>query len=75
MKNNVYNREFYITRDHDTEYSAKKILSIVNDIFQLNSAVDIGCGVGTWLRVFKEMREAGIPPRDRPPGSDCREPP
>jgi len=56
MKNNVYNREFYITRDHDTEYSAKKILSIVNDIFQLNSAVDIGCGVGTWLRVFKEMR-------------------
>ena len=56
MMESVYNRDFYITRDRDTEYSAKRILSIVDDLFQLNSAIDIGCGVGTWLRVFKELR-------------------
>ncbi|MEJ2005518.1 MAG: methyltransferase domain-containing protein [Cyclobacteriaceae bacterium] len=49
-----YDQEFYENRDNRTRYAAKRILKIVNDLVEPSSAVDLGCGVGTWLDVFKE---------------------
>lgn len=50
-----YSREFYVKRHKDTIYSANTILSILLEhIPAVHSAVDIGCGVGTWLSVLQE---------------------
>jgi cyclopropane fatty-acyl-phospholipid synthase-like methyltransferase len=50
-----YDREFYKSRHEKTLHSANAILSIVFDVLpKINTAVDFGCGVGTWLSVLKE---------------------
>ena len=49
-----YTNDFYKDRDIKTSYSAQRILQIVQDNWgggeRIHSAVDIGCGVGTWLK-------------------------
>lgn len=50
----LYNTDFYATRDADTHYAADRILSLViEQIPRIHSAVDICCGVGTWLAALK----------------------
>lgn len=49
-----YNSKFYESRHDHTRYSAKVILSIVQELVHPSSAVDLGCGVGTWLKVLEE---------------------
>ncbi len=52
---NSYGHNFYKDRHQKTVYSANTILSIVMDALPaVYSAVDFGCGVGTWLSVLKE---------------------
>ncbi|MBC8392044.1 MAG: methyltransferase domain-containing protein [Deltaproteobacteria bacterium] len=54
MKKN-YRYDFYTNRHQKTVYSANNILSIVvNTLPKVDSAVDFGCGVGTWLSILKE---------------------
>ncbi|MFZ0282428.1 MAG: methyltransferase domain-containing protein [Bacteroidales bacterium] len=52
----TYNGDFYKNRHAATVYAAETVLSIVQEIIisEINSAVDVGCGVGTWLHVLKE---------------------
>jgi SAM-dependent methyltransferase len=51
----LYNDKFYENRHKNTLYSAETILSIVQDsIPEIKSAVDLGCGVGTWLSVLEK---------------------
>jgi len=51
----AYKRRFYRGRHQRSSYSAKTILSMVIDVLPaMDSAVDVGCGVGTWLSVLKE---------------------
>ena len=49
----LYNNSFYENRDKATAYAAKTILRVVMhscpELGIIRSAVDIGCGVGTWL--------------------------
>tara|TARA_B100000614_G_C14515033_1_gene480157 strand:+ start:283 stop:996 length:714 start_codon:yes stop_codon:yes gene_type:complete len=46
----MYNKKNYIDRHSNTEYSAKSIIDLlINEINEINSCVDVGCGVGTWL--------------------------
>lgn len=56
MQDLVYNDAFYKNRDRNSAYAAERILGIVFDELSMkpNSIADIGCGVGTWLRVAKE---------------------
>lgn len=62
-----YDKDFYLTRHHDTKYSASKIFSILFDkIPKINSAVDFGCGVGTWLSILKERGVSEIQGFDGP---------
>lgn len=50
----AYKQEFYAGRHEKTVYSADTILSILLErIPAIDSAVDIGCGVGTWLSVLR----------------------
>lgn len=52
----IYNENFYKNRHKNTLYSAQKIISIVYSIIpqqKIASALDFGCGIGTWLSVVK----------------------
>jgi len=54
MKKN-YKHNFYKDRHQSTIDAANTVLSLVIDALpEVNSAVDFGCGVGTWLSVLKE---------------------
>ena len=49
-----YNYEFYSTRYDDTCYSADKIItSLLEYVPGISSAIDVGCGVGTFLSVLQ----------------------
>lgn len=51
---NMYAGNFHKNRHENTINSAEIILSIVQDVLpQIRSAVDLGCGVGTWLQVLE----------------------
>lgn len=56
-KSKIYNDSFYRNRNLETRYSANKIEAIILKYFQVQSAVDVGCGVGTWLN---ELRKHGV---------------
>lgn len=47
MNNKVYNDAFHKDRDKTTKYAANQVLNIVRRYFDVNSVVDVGCGVGT----------------------------
>jgi SAM-dependent methyltransferase len=49
-----YGPDFYAHRDQDTAPSAEAVLSAVLEVLPpIRSAVDVGCGVGTWLACLK----------------------
>ncbi len=48
-----YQKDFYSDRHISTSSSASEILRVFLKIYKPKSAVDVGCGVGTWLEVLK----------------------
>jgi SAM-dependent methyltransferase len=50
-----YNKDFYINRNQNTRASAEIIAGIINEIYDVKTVVDVGCGIGTWLSVFKDF--------------------
>jgi len=40
---------------HGSRRSAKEVIPLVLELLQPQSVIDIGCGVGSWLAVFKEF--------------------
>jgi len=52
---NLYKDGFYKKRHEITLYAAETILTYVQTLLpNFNTAVDLGCGVGTWLYVMKQ---------------------
>jgi 2-polyprenyl-3-methyl-5-hydroxy-6-metoxy-1,4-benzoquinol methylase len=51
---NLYNEEFYKTQQVGSKRSAKVIIPLVVELVHPKSVLDVGCGMGTWLSVFKE---------------------
>lgn len=49
----AYGRRFHRTRDSDTAGAAAAILAPLLRLLDARSVCDIGCGVGTWLRVAR----------------------
>jgi ribosomal protein L11 methylase PrmA len=49
-----YNEGFYSNLHDETQYSAETITSIVQELIKPSSVVDVGCGVGTWLKVMEK---------------------
>ncbi len=60
MESQLYTRAFYEYHQDTSLQSAREIVPIVLELIQPHSVIDVGCGTGTWLSVFKQ---AGI--------SDC----
>jgi SAM-dependent methyltransferase len=55
MKNNTpYTGEFYKLHRDISRQSAKQIVPMVLELVRPKSVIDVGCGVGAWLSVFKE---------------------
>jgi SAM-dependent methyltransferase len=52
-----YTPDFYRRRDDNTRASAEAVVPLVLELTAARSVVDVGCGVGTWLDVF---RRAGV---------------
>ena len=50
----TYEKEFYKSRQNGSRQSAEVIISILFNLITPKSVIDIGCGVGSWLSVFKE---------------------
>ncbi|MFM9960373.1 MAG: class I SAM-dependent methyltransferase [Planctomycetaceae bacterium] len=51
-----YSAEFFAERHAKTLYSAETILGLVRSwLPPVRSAVDVGCGVGTWLSVLQQF--------------------
>lgn len=56
-KEKEYNYQFYEKRHSDTIHAAEVVLGLVADVTPpTHSAVDLGCGVGTWLAVLKKNK-------------------
>ena len=53
----AYSHDFYLDQMTESEASACVIAPIVLTYVAAQSVIDVGCGVGTWLRVF---RKAGV---------------
>lgn len=50
----TYRDRFYARRHEATRASALAVLPVVLELLEVRSAVDVGCGVGTWLAVLHE---------------------
>jgi SAM-dependent methyltransferase len=62
----AYTTEFYQWLSVRSEQSAKVIVPLFLRYFEIASVVDIGCGIGTWLKVFSENNVSEIKGVDGP---------
>jgi len=49
-----YSKDFYESLPEIAQLSAKEIVPLVLELIQPKSVIDVGCGLGTWLSVFKQ---------------------
>jgi SAM-dependent methyltransferase len=55
MQDGPYTENFFRELQDGSYRSAKEIVPLVLELVQPRSVIDIGCGAGTWLSVFKEF--------------------
>jgi|AntAceMinimDraft_17_1070374.scaffolds.fasta_scaffold03646_5 SAM-dependent methyltransferase len=48
------------TREMHNLNAAREIVPIILDMFSPKSVIDIGCGIGSWLKVFKDLGVSNI---------------
>ena len=54
-KQDIYDEAFYEGQAKNSYKSAQEVLKIFSNIYpNVNSVIDIGCGAGTWLKVWQE---------------------
>lgn len=53
MTRSPYTEDFYRAQADDSERSARRMIPELLNLISPTSVVDVGCGVGTWLRVFE----------------------
>ena len=51
----IYNEKFYNNQSDSSYKSAKIILPILFNHYKPNSIIDVGCGIGSWLKAAKEL--------------------
>jgi SAM-dependent methyltransferase len=54
-ESHLYTQDFYKAQQEGSRKSAKEIIPLILELIQPQSVIDVGCGVGTWLSVFKEF--------------------
>ncbi len=55
MMTGVYGKSFYESQGPGSLSSARAILKTLNDTLSPKSVVDVGCGIGTWLKAWFEL--------------------
>lgn len=55
MKDKVYDKRFFEAQQDGSMRSAHQIIPILQKLVQPGSVLDVGCGTGSWLSVFKEL--------------------
>lgn len=55
MNNPSYSTNFFATHEERSVSSAKEIIPLVLNYIKPASVIDIGCGNGTWLKVWNEF--------------------
>ena len=50
-----YDKNFYDSHEDGSYRSAMEVVPILNEIFKPSSVIDIGCGTGVWLNVWKNQ--------------------
>jgi SAM-dependent methyltransferase len=50
-----YNNNFYQSQREGSLRSAEEIVPLIIKIINPQSVIDVGCGMGTWLSVFKKL--------------------
>ena len=60
MKVQLYSDKFYNDQEKSSIKSANEIVPLVLSFIKPKSVIDIGCGVGTWLSVFKKYGVSDI---------------
>lgn len=53
---NLYNEEFYNAQMQGSYNSALEILPYVQKYLDVKSVIDVGCGVGTWLKAWQDIK-------------------
>lgn len=54
-RSSPYTNNFYKLLQAGSQRSAREIIPLVLQLVQPQSVIDVGCGTGTWLSVFKEF--------------------
>lgn len=49
-----YTTSFFEGHENGALTSAKKVIPLVNEVIKPASVIDVGCGVGNWLKVWKD---------------------
>lgn len=49
-----YKKNFYKDQQKGSKQSAQEIVPLILDLIDVKSVLDVGCGTGTWLSVFKK---------------------
>jgi hypothetical protein len=49
----AYSTEFYLRQKDGSLQSAKEIVPLIIGLVNPKSVIDVGCGIGTWLSVFR----------------------
>lgn len=53
---NCYDEYFYKMQMEESYNSSKEILAYVSEILpKIRSVLDVGCGVGTWLKAWQDI--------------------
>ena len=60
MGKNLYTERFYDYQRSTSALSAQKIFPLIKEYLVFDSVVDVGCGVGEWLKVCQEMGSSRI---------------
>lgn len=60
MDHDVYNGDFYQWQSSGSFRSASRVVPALTELFSPKSVLDVGCGVGTWLRAFAEVGVADV---------------
>lgn len=49
-----YTKDFYQTHQEGMRRSAEEVVPLVMEMIRPNRVIDVGCGIGAWLSVFKK---------------------
>ena len=54
MQKQLYSRDFYGWQRSGSYRSASRVVPLVRELLDVKSVCDVGCGIGTWLRCWRE---------------------